>query len=88
VSNPERGERTTQVSGSAVHLYCLGALVAEEATRGGFPEFARSLEAALGGLLSRLPRDEQGAALRLAYQLAIGSEEAAQPRLRLVFSRD
>lgn len=88
MNNPERGERTAPNSSGSVHLYCLGALVAEEAARIGFPDFARSIETALGSLLSRLPREEQSEALRLSYLLALGPEGPGQPRLRLVSSRD
>jgi hypothetical protein len=88
VSGPKRGERQETGTGEAVHLYCLGTLVADEASRNGFGEFARSLETALDGLLSGLPRDEQATALRLSYEMALREEEPAPPRLRLVYSRD
>jgi hypothetical protein len=93
VSGPIRGERQETGIGEAVHLYCLGTLVADEASRNGFDAFARSLETALDGLLSGLPRDEQAAALRLSYEMAlgdmaVGDKEPAPPRLRLVYSRD
>jgi hypothetical protein len=87
VSGPEAGERQKSGTGEAVQLYCLGTLVAEEASRSGFRDFARSLEAALGALLSGLPREEQGQALRLSYEMALGGDEPAPPRLRLVHSR-
>ncbi len=73
---------------SPVSLYCMGSLVADEASRNGFADFARSMEAALGKFLSGLPRDDQWQALRLSYEMALGSEEPAPPRLRLVYSRD
>ena len=88
VSGPKRGERQHPGTSEAVHLYCLGALVADEASRNGFRDFARSLETALDGLLSGLPREEQATALRLSYEMALGGEEPAPPRLRLVYSRD
>jgi hypothetical protein len=88
VSGPKRGERQETGTGEGVHLYCLGTLVADEASRNGFGAFARSLETALDGLLSGLPRDEQATALRLSYEMAVGDEEPAPPRLRLVYSRD
>lgn len=73
---------------SGLSLYCMSALVADEASRSGFGGFAKSLEAAMAGLLSGMPRDEQMQALRIAYELALGGEEPAPPRLRLVYSRD
>ena len=82
MSGPEAGERK-----QGVQLYCLGALVAEEAARSGFGDFARSLEAALCGLLSGLPREAQGEALRLSYEMALSGDEPAPPRLRLVHSK-
>jgi hypothetical protein len=66
----------------------MGSLVADEASRNGFPDLARSIETALGGFLSGLTRDEQRQALRLSYEMALGGEEPAPPRLRLVYSRD
>jgi hypothetical protein len=88
VSGPKRGERQEPGSDDAVHVYCLGTLVADEASRSGLRDFARSLEAALENLLSGLPRDEQATALRLSYEMALGGAEPAPPRLRLVYSRD
>ena len=72
----------------AVNLYCMASLVADEASRSGFADFAKSIEGALGGFLSGLPRDDQRQALRLSYELALGGEEPAPPRLKLVYSRD
>ena len=72
----------------AVNLYCMGALVADEASRNGFRDFAKSIESALTGFLSGLPRDDQSRALRLSYEMALGGEDPALPRLRLVYSRD
>lgn len=76
-----------QTAGS-VNLYCMAAMVADEASRTGYHDFARDLETALTHFLSGLPRDEQGTALRLSYEMALGGEDAAPPRLRLVYSRD
>ncbi|WP_373502615.1 hypothetical protein [Aestuariivirga sp.] len=72
----------------AVNIYCMGALVADEASRNGFLDLARSIENVLCGFLSGLPRDEQRQALRVAYEMALGGDEPAPPRLRLVYSRD
>lgn len=72
----------------AVGVYCLGTLVAEEAQKGGHDGFARSIELALNSFLDTLPRDLQSQALRLAYELSLGRESPAAPRLRLVYSRD
>jgi hypothetical protein len=87
VSGAELGERNEPGSG-ALHLYCLGTLVADQALRTGFREFAQSVETALTELLSGLTREEQGQALQLSYEMALGGEEPAPPRLRLVYSRD
>ena len=50
--------------------------------------FAKSLEAALEELLASMPREKQAQALRLSYEMALGGESAARPKLRLVYSRD
>lgn len=72
-------------------LYCLAAMVADEASQAGFRDFARAIEAALSGFLATLPADQQANALRLSYELAMNSvvegEDAPAPRLRLVYSR-
>jgi hypothetical protein len=73
---------------SAVSLYCMGTLVADEASRNGFSELARSMEGALGGFLAGLTRAEQQQALTLSYEMALGGTEPAPPRLRLAYSRD
>lgn len=73
---------------SAVSLYCMATLVADEASRNGFFELAKSMEGALCGFLSGLTRAEQKQALTLSYEMALGGEEPAPPRLRLVYSRD
>lgn len=78
-----RGDQSNGLS-----LYCMGTLVADEAARMGFSDFAKSMEAALSGLLSGMPRDEQRSALRLSYEMALGGEDPAPPRVRLVYSRD
>lgn len=66
-------------------------MVADEASQAGFRDFARAIEAALGSFLAGLPVDQQANALRLSYEIALGggddSDEAAPPRLRLVYSR-
>ncbi|WP_374333663.1 hypothetical protein [Aestuariivirga sp.] len=72
-------------------LYCLAAMVADEASGNGFREFAKDLEAAMGRFLAGLPSDQQANALRLSYEImmsaAEATEEAPAPRLRLVYSR-
>lgn len=72
-------------------LYCLAAMVADEASQAGFRDFAKALEAAIGGFLANLPPDQQENALRLSYEIALGGgddgEDDARPRLRLVYSR-
>ena len=72
----------------AVNMYCMATLVADEASRGGYKELAKSLEAALFSFLSGLTHDEQRQALRYSYELALGGDEPAPPRLRLAYSRD
>jgi hypothetical protein len=66
-------------------------MVADEASQAGFRDFAKAIEAALGTFLATLPSDQQATALRLSYEIAMNSiadgEEAAAPRLRLVYSR-
>ena len=88
MKGPEPDERPAPGTGGAVHLYCMGTLVADEASRNGFRDFACSLEKALHGFLAGLTREDQATALRLSYEMALGGEEPAQPRLRLVYSRD
>ncbi len=70
-----------------VNLYCLGAMLADQASRTGYREFARALESALDGFLSCMPREQQADALLFSFAMAAGGEQAA-PRLRLVHSRD
>lgn len=89
----ERDERNLPFSDepTTASLYCLAAMVADEASQTGFREFAKDLEAALGKFLATLPAEQQANALRLSYEIAMnavsGSEETAPPRLRLVYSR-
>lgn len=88
-----RDERDTPFSDApkTTSLYCLAAMVADEASENGHREFAKDIEAALGKFLATLPVDQQANALRLSYEIALNavsdSEEAAPPRLRLVYSR-
>ncbi len=80
--------RQTAGSPSPVTLYCMAAMVADEASRDGHKGFARALEAALNNFLASLSIEDQGAALRLSYELAMGGPDMSPPRLRLVYSRD
>lgn len=66
----------------------MASLVADEASRSGFREFALALEAALERFLSGMPREDQSNALRLAYEAALKGNDAAPPRLRLIYSQD
>lgn len=84
----ERDNLPESNTASPVDLYCMGAVVADAASRKGFREYARALEAALGGLLSGMPREQQGEALRISYEMVLGGDDPAPPRLRLVYSRD
>jgi hypothetical protein len=88
VSGPERDERKEPAAQGAVGLYCMAAMVADEASRHGLSEFARSMEGALETLLLSLTREEQDCALRLSYEMALGGDEPAHSKLRLVYSRD
>ncbi len=90
----ERDERTLPLTDAptTASLYCLAAMVADEASGAGFRDFAKAIETALGSFLATLPPDQQATALRLSYELAMnsvadGGEEPALPRLRLVYSR-
>lgn len=71
----------------AVSVYCLATLVAEEAQRNGHQDFAKSIEGVLNNFLTTLSHDQQKQALRLSYEMALGGESPAPPRLRLVYSR-
>ena len=73
---------------NAVSLFCMASLVADEASRHGFSAFAKTMENALTNFLAELPRDAQKRALRLSYEMALGTDDPAPPRLRLVYSRD
>lgn len=89
----ERDELPTPLANAptTASLYCLAAMVADEASGNGFREFAQEMEAAMGKFLAGLPSDQQANALRLSYEIAMNaedaSEEAPAPRLRLVYSR-
>jgi hypothetical protein len=72
----------------AASLYCMATLVADEASRNGYPALAKSIETALDVFLAVLPRGEQRQALRMSYEMALDGDEPAPPRLRLVYSRD
>jgi hypothetical protein len=71
-----------------VSVYCLTSFIVEEALANGCRGFATSLERALEELLAEMPRDRQAQALRLSYEMAVGGDNAARPKLRLVYSRD
>lgn len=73
---------------SAVGVYCMGSLVANQAAQDGFTDFAKSVENALQGFLGGMSREQQFQALQLSYELALEGVEPAPPRLRLVYSRD
>lgn len=88
MNRPESELLTERQPGGAVSIYCLATLVAEEAQRNGHAGFAKSIEAALNTFLSGLPRDLQSQALKLSYELALGGESPAAPKLRLVYSRE
>lgn len=81
-------ETTKPVPQGALSVYCLGTLVAEEAQRNGCADLAKKLENVLSGFLADLPRDLQSQALRMSYEMALGGENPATPKLRLVYSRD
>ncbi len=80
--------RSSPDMSSAVNIYCMTTLVADEASRGGYKELAKSLETVLYGFLTGLTHDEQRQALRMSYELALHGDEPAPPRLRLAYSRD
>lgn len=90
---------TVMIEGSAPHfpargavqVYCLAAMVAEEARAAGCDDFARNIEGALDGLIATLPRADKREALMLSFQMAmagVAAEEPARPHLRLVYSRE
>jgi hypothetical protein len=88
VSGSEPEKPVNAAAEGAVQLYCIAAMVADEASCDGHADFARGLEQLLQGFLSSLTREQQGQALRLSYELALRGEDAAPPRLRLVYSKD
>lgn len=88
MSTTEFGKVTNSGHASAVSLYCMASMVANEASRDGHAGLAKSLELALEGFLTELPRDQQFQALQLSYELALEGESPVPPRLRLVYSRD
>jgi hypothetical protein len=81
-------EQLAGTGSNAVSTYCMGSLVANQAARDGFADFAKTMESALAGLLAGLPREQQKNALRLAYEMSLDGETPAPPRLRLIYSRD
>ena len=83
-----KSDQVSSDKSDAVSTYCMGSLVADQASRGGYKDFARSMEEALSGLLESLPRDQQKQALSLAYEMALAGDTPAPPGLRLVYSRD
>ncbi len=85
-SEPDKPRDAAREGG--VHLYCMTAMVADEASSKGHADFARALEKLLQCFLSGLPHEEQCQALRLSYEMALRGEEATPPRLRLVYSRE
>jgi hypothetical protein len=88
VNGPEFESLSRSDNPDAVNLYCMASLIADEASRNGFKDFAKSVELALAGLLSGFTHDQQWQALKLSYEMALGGSEPAPPRLRLVYSRD
>lgn len=84
----EFGKVTRAGNATAVGLYCMASMVANEASREGHGDLAKLIETALQGFLTGLPRDQQSQALQLSYELALDGESPAPPRLRLVYSRD
>lgn len=88
VNGSEKEHRRATEPPSPVNLYCIAAMVADEASREGHKTFARALEAALSSFLSSLSREDQGVALRLSFEMTLRSNDKTLPRLRLVYSRD
>lgn len=88
MTGSERDQRTNPELNLPVKLYCMGSMVADEASREGFQDLARAFESALSSFLSKMTRVEQSEALRMSYELALGDEDAAPPCVRLVYSRD
>jgi hypothetical protein len=88
VNNQELDQRQEAEQPNPASLYCMASMVADEASRNGFGDFARALEAALDDFLTGMSRDQQSIALRLSYEAALRGLDPAPPRLRLVYSRD
>jgi hypothetical protein len=88
VSRVDGDAVTTNEASNEVTLYCLGAILAEQAFRNSCAEFGKMLEPALDALLKSMPRDLQGQALRLSYEMAMAGDPPVKPKLRLVYSRD
>lgn len=82
----ERAIRTGKTG--VAEVYCLATMVAEEAKQSGCDAFAKSLEGALETFLASLSADLRRQALKLSYELAMGQDDPAPPRLRLAYSRD
>lgn len=74
----------------AVQVYCLAAMVAEEARMAGCDDFAKNIEGAIEGLISGLPKTQQREALMLSFELALAAagDPPRKPHLRLVYSRE
>jgi hypothetical protein len=72
----------------AAGIYCMAALVVEEAAQHGCGAFAKAVEKSMDSLLAGLPREQQREALLMSYEMALDGEDPAPPRLRLVYSRD
>ncbi|MCA3555652.1 hypothetical protein [Aestuariivirga sp.] len=89
----DRDERAPSLTEAptAASLYCLAAMVADEASLAGHRDFSKAIETAMDGFLATLPPDQQANALTLSYEIAMNcagdSEEPTKPRLRLVYSR-
>ncbi len=88
MNNQELDQRQEAEQPNPASLYCMASMVADEASRNGFGDFARALEAALDDFLTGMSRDQQSIALRLSYEAALRGLDPAPPRLRLVYSRD
>lgn len=73
---------------SSISIYCMTSLVADQASRDGYPDLAKSIHKALEDFLTGLTREQQMDALRLSYELALRGQDPSPPALRLVYSRD
>lgn len=71
-------------------MYGKAALLADEASRHGYRDLARSIEASNSDFLKSMPREQQRRALAISYEmtLAQAGAEPAPPRIRLAYSRD